>query len=161
MDVLSVAEMRGAEAEAVARGTSEAELQERAGAAVAAHGLRLGPPGPVGVLVGIGNNGRDGWVAAPALVQAQRPVRLYPSPRHALDDAELAVLQAAGGVVCAHGGDDSLATLRRWLLDTALVVDALLGIGARGAPRPPLDQFIGELNRARVARPELRVIAID
>ena len=138
-----------------------AELQVRAGAAVAAHAMRLAPSGPIVVLVGIGNNGRDGWVAACALTRARRPVRLYLSPRHALAEAEIAVLQAAGGYVCAHTGDESLATLRLWLVDAALVVDALLGIGARGAPRSPLDRFIAELNRARLVRADLRVIAID
>jgi NAD(P)H-hydrate epimerase len=161
MDVFSVEEMRAAEAQARARGITEAELQARAGAAVAAHAMRLAPPGPILVPVGIGNNGRDGWVAASALIRAQRPVRLYLSPRHALTEAEIAVFQAAGGGVCTHTGEESLATLRLWLADAALVVDALLGIGAKGAPRAPLDRFITELNRARLDRPELRVIAID
>src|SRR5580765_2930379 len=114
MDVLGVAEMRAAETRAVARGTSESELQARAGAAVAAHAMRLAPPGPIVVLVGIGNNGRDGWVAACALTRAQQPVRLYLSPRHALHDAEIALVEAAGASACAHTGDDSLATLQRW-----------------------------------------------
>ena len=161
MDVLSVEEMRVAEGRALARGISEAELQARAGAAVAAHAMRLAPSGPIVVPVGIGNNGRDGWVAACALTRAQRPVRLYLSPRHALTEAEIAVFQAAHGSVCVHTGDESLATLRLWLADAALVIDALLGIGAKGAPRSPLDRFIAELNRARFSRAELRVIAID
>jgi ADP-dependent NAD(P)H-hydrate dehydratase / NAD(P)H-hydrate epimerase len=161
MRVLGVAAMRAAESAAVEAGISEAELQARAGAAVAGWVSRLSAAGPVVVLVGIGNNGRDGWVTACVLARAERVVRLYLSPRHALQDDEIARVQALGALVCVHTGEDTLATLRRWLMDASVAVDALLGIGAKGAPRPPLDLFIAELNHCRLARPDLRIVAID
>ncbi len=161
MYVLSVSEMRAAEAAASAAGITEDELQARAGAAVAGHAARLCPTGPFLVLVGIGNNGRDGWVAGRLLARAGRQVRLYLSPRHALTDAELASFRAAGGVIHQHAGPASFDVLRAWLSDSTGVLDGLLGIGARGAPRPPLDELISELNAARAAHPRLLVVAID
>src|SRR5579884_535741 len=153
--------MRAAEAAVVALGVTEAELQARAGAAVAGHAARLCPAGPLVVLAGIGNNGRDGWVAGRLLAASGREVRLYLTPRHALSAAELAALREAGGAIHQYAGEESLAVLRDWLADAAGVLDGLLGVGARGAPRPPLDQLIAELNAARSVRPPLRVLAID
>jgi NAD(P)H-hydrate epimerase len=160
--VLSVAEMRAAERVALAAGIPEAELQARAGAAVAAWAQRLAPDGPVVVCAGVGNNGRDGWVAATRLAAAGRVVRLYLAPRHAVAEDEVAQLQALGGAVALHTGAESLERLGRWLGDATLALDGLLGIGARGAPRPPVSDIAACLNTARARRAgALTVLAID
>jgi len=160
--VVTVEEMRAAEAAAVAAGITEAALQATAGGAVAAQVRRLRPDGPVVVLAGIGNNGRDGWVAARELARAGRSVRLYLLPRHAVTEAELGALAALGGQSLLHDGAGSLATLGAWLQDASAAVDGLLGIGARGAPRPPLSEVAGVLNAARTDRGRgLLVLAID
>jgi NAD(P)H-hydrate epimerase len=162
MYVVTVAEMRAAEGAAFAAGIGEAELQATAGTAVAQHAARLGPTGAIVVLVGVGNNGRDGWVAACALARAGRTVRLYLLPRHALSEAELAELVGAGGRVHLHAGAESLHLLATWLRDATVAVDGLLGIGARGAPRPPLSDVTGLLNEIRTeSRGLLHVLAID
>lgn len=162
MDVVSIAQMRAAEAAAIAAGISEAELQANAGAAVAAHARRLVPDGPVVILAGVGNNGRDAWVTACELAPSRRAVRLYLLPRHAVTDTELATLEALGGQVLRHSGAQTLATLAQWLGEATLAVDGLLGIGARGMPRAPLSEVVALLNATRVARRgALQVLAVD
>jgi NAD(P)H-hydrate epimerase len=162
MLVVSVAEMRAAEAAALAAGISEARLQARAGAAVAAHTQKLRPDGLVTVLVGVGNNGRDAWVAACALGRVGREVRLYLAPRHALTEGEIRAIEGLGGQVLLHSGADTLEKLARWLEDSAVAVDGLLGIGAHGAPRPPLADIARTLNAVRTSvGSRLRVLAVD
>ena len=74
--ILTAAEMREAEAKAIAAGTPETLLMERAGAALAeAVSLYIGPR-PTLVLCGPGNNGGDGYVAARHLKERGYPVRV-------------------------------------------------------------------------------------
>ena len=162
MHVVTVAEMREAEQAAFAAGMSEAELQTRAGAAVAACAQRLAPAGNVVVLAGVGNNGRDAWVAACDLARAGRAVRLYLAPRHMVTDDELASFLAAGGALALHTGEESVTALWGWLGDASLAVDGLLGIGVRGAPRPPIADIATVVNSVHGQRAGgLRVLAID
>ena len=65
--VLTVAEMRAAEAAAVAAGTSEWSLMQRAGQGAADYVWRIAAGRPVTVLCGPGNNGGDGYVIAEVL----------------------------------------------------------------------------------------------
>src|SRR5437870_1904121 len=97
MKIVSVEQMRKLEAAAFAIGISEAELQRRAGHAVAEEAVRRVAPGQrVVVLVGHGNNGRDGAVAARWLLRRGASVDLVLSPRHAVTPEELAELEALG-----------------------------------------------------------------
>ena len=74
--ILTAAKMRDAEARAIASGTAETELMERAGRALAeAVRLYIGPR-PTLILCGPGNNGGDGYVAARHLQEAAYPVRV-------------------------------------------------------------------------------------
>lgn len=67
--LVSVEEMRSLEADAVRAGTTERELQERAGLAIADVAERaVRRPSRAEALVGRGNNGRDAVVAARQLV---------------------------------------------------------------------------------------------
>ena len=102
MKIVSVAQMRALEAAAFAAGIGEATLQDHAGQAVAEEAFRLLQPGErVVVLVGHGNNGRDGAVAAAWLGQRGIAVELVLAPRHAVSLEELARLQARGASVIA------------------------------------------------------------
>jgi hydroxyethylthiazole kinase-like uncharacterized protein yjeF len=169
MRLVSVAEMRAAEAAAFASGISEGELQTRAGRAVATLAQRLVPTGAVVVLAGIGNNGRDGWVAACNLAAAGREVSLYLAPRHTVADAELDQFRRVGGLAVLHKGPETIPVLESRLARATLAVDGLLGIGGRVPLRPPLDELARVLNRAArtaaaPARPNdaaPRVLAID
>lgn len=134
MKIVSVAQMRALEAAAFATGISEAALQKRAGHAVAEEAFKLVQPGQrVSVLVGRGNNGRDGRIAADALIRRGASVDLIPAHDHVdLDQA----LQRAN-----------------------VAIDAMVGIGANGGLREPLASWARALNKARPFG--LRVIALD
>ena len=156
MKIVTVAQMRALEAAAFAAGTSEAALQERAGHTVAEEVFRIAPPGRrVVVLVGHGNNGRDGAVAAEWLLRHGTRVDLVLAPRHGVRPDELTRLQALGATLVPFvDGREVQAALG----GAGLAVDALAGIGARGALREPLATLARQLN---AVRHELVVVALD
>jgi NAD(P)H-hydrate epimerase len=132
--ILSPAEMGEADRRAIAAGTPEAVLVERAGAAVAREALRMlgGSYGRrVVVVAGKGNNGADGVVAARRL--RARGVGVD-------------VLQLDAGVLVSQ--------LLRVLARADLVIDAMFGTGFRGA----LDGNAAIVARALEGQ---RVLAVD
>lgn len=145
------AQMRAADAAAIAGGTPGPELMERAGTALADEVARLAPSGRIVVLCGAGNNGGDGYVCARVLRLGGREVDVV-----ALVDPD----QLRGDARWAEGAMGTPGPLR-WdpkLLDgAALVVDCMLGTGATGAPRDTIGEAIAELG----ARPNLSVVACD
>jgi ADP-dependent NAD(P)H-hydrate dehydratase / NAD(P)H-hydrate epimerase len=157
LQALTAAQSRTAEERAVARGTSLAELMERAGSAVAAEAAEFAPEGHVAVVAGKGNNGGDGWVAARLLHEAGRDVSVlaFAAPdvlaRPAGDAARAAL--AAGVDWTLVGSDEALLL---GLADASLVVDALLGTGASGAPREPYARAI-----EAVAESDALVLSVD
>ena len=148
--------MRALEAAAFAAGIGEAALQERAGHAVAQEVFKLVKPGErVVVLVGHGNNGRDGAVASEWLLGRRVPIDLVLAPRHAITPEEMARLQERGAsTIVSHDHTRVEASLR----GAGLAVDALAGIGAQGALREPLASLARQLN---AARNPLKVVALD
>jgi NAD(P)H-hydrate epimerase len=154
--------MRAIEAATFALGTTEAELQQRAGRAVAAAAQELQPSArSVLSLVGPGNNGRDAWIAAAGLMERGWEAALYLTPRHAIGDRELRDFVHAGGRLIGHPERDVDLVLESALGHAEVVLDGLLGIGARGAPRPPLDGIIATLNAAPVGPRRPFVVAVD
>jgi len=147
-------------------------LMENAGRAVAdAAGALLAaagrPSGPVAVCAGKGNNGGDGLVAARHLLGRGVAVHvlLFADPTAITGDAAvnleaargagvevLAVDGPAGGPLPAVSG---LAAGER-LKAVALVIDALLGTGATGAPRGATAEAV-----LRIAAADRPVLAVD
>jgi NAD(P)H-hydrate epimerase len=115
-------------------GVALTTLMECAGRACAALlAARLPEAARAGVLVaaGPGHNGGDGWVAARALHRAGVPVWVASSPG---EPAELARHVAA---LARGDGVREVAADGPWPR-VGLVVDALLGTGASGPPRPAM-----------------------
>jgi NAD(P)H-hydrate epimerase len=128
--------MAEADRRAIATGTPEAVLVERAGRAVAVHALRMlgGVYGRrVVVVCGKGNNGADGRVAARRL-----RARGVGVDEFALDD-----------------GVDRRALVRT-LARAHLAIDAMFGTGFRGALAGDAELVANELASARV-----RLLAVD
>jgi ADP-dependent NAD(P)H-hydrate dehydratase / NAD(P)H-hydrate epimerase len=146
--------MRALEAAAFAAGVSEAELQQRAGTAVAEEVFARVGADRILVLSGHGNNGRDGMVAATWLLERRCSVDLALGPRNAISDAELQRVRDLGGRVLQ--ANEPLP-----LDEASLVVDGLLGIGSHGALREPLAGLVRQLNESSRRRPDLIVLAID
>ncbi|HEX7338197.1 MAG TPA: NAD(P)H-hydrate dehydratase [Gemmatimonadales bacterium] len=136
---------------AVSAGVELSTLMESAGRAAAAvlatrypHLLRAG----VLVAAGPGNNGGDGWVLARALHRVDIPVWVASTGKGSDLRDRMAALGRAEGVreVAPDGPWPSVG----------LAVDALLGTGAAGAPRPELAALLG-----RMLDLEIPVLAID
>lgn len=125
---------------------------ESAGRAVAAL-LTTRFPRPVrqGVLVaaGPGNNGGDGWVVARALAALDLPVWVV-GP--AAPGSELCRLNAR---LAREAGVREVDPNGPWPT-VGVVVDALLGTGATGAPRAPFAELL-----ARIDELALPVVAVD
>jgi hydroxyethylthiazole kinase-like uncharacterized protein yjeF len=105
--ILTVAQMRDAEAALIAAGTSARELMQRAGRGAAEWVWRLAAGRQVTVLCGPGNNGGDGWVIAEAIRERGGKVSVIAAAEPATDAARHARSLYQGGVLpaeqAAHG----------------------------------------------------------
>jgi NAD(P)H-hydrate epimerase len=134
-------------------------LMENAGRGVADVLCRLGIAGPVVVCCGKGNNAGDGFVIARHLDLRGHTVRvlLWAQPEELTGDAaaNFGILTKSDVHIEVFGGVHDPARLEKLLEGAAWIVDSLLGTGARGEPRPPLDAVIDQTNAA--AAPKLAV----
>lgn len=140
-------------------GFSGLVLMENAGRGVADVLCRLGIEGPVVVCCGKGNNAGDGFVIARHLDLRGYAVRvlLWADPAELTGDAaaNFGILSKTEVPIEVFGNVHDARRLAVALEGAAWIVDALLGTGARGEPRPPLDAVIEQLNSA--AAPKLAV----
>ena len=137
MRILSISETRTLEAMADAAGHSFARMMELAGQSVARIIESRTPEGDkrILVLIGPGNNGGDGLVAARRLREFGANVTAYLTrARDPERDAVFRQAQASGVTIVTAQDDAQGEVLRRLASDADVIVDALLGIGAT----PPL-----------------------
>lgn len=165
MKLVTAAQMRDLERAAIAAGSSEAQLMEEAGLAVAQEGwMLLGTleGRTIVVLAGPGNNGGDGLVAARHLADWGANVAVYlPKPHHhperfdELRQREIAIIEA--------GSDPALPELEGILAGADLVIDALLGIGQQRSldPAEPVGVALRRLTSARTGFQPPKLIAVD
>jgi NAD(P)H-hydrate epimerase len=150
--VLSVAQARSWDQRASSLGIGLPTLMECAGrAAAGVLAARFPDRLRAGVLVaaGPGNNGGDGWVMARALHAAGVPVWVT-SP--AEPSGELPRAMAA---LARDEGVRGVAAEGPWP-HAGIVVDALLGTGARGAPRGAVAELL-----PRLVDLEIPIFAVD
>jgi NAD(P)H-hydrate epimerase len=137
-------------------GMASVMLMENAGRGVADRLCALDIAGPVVVCCGSGNNGGDGFVVARHLDLRDYDVRvlLWADPVQLQGDAALnfRVLKHSGVPIRRPPASG----VERELAGCAWIVDALLGTGATGEPRPPLDDVIERINAAAAS-----VMAVD
>lgn len=165
MKLVTSAQMRELEAAAVAAGSSEAQLMEEAGLAVAQEAwMLLGTleGRRIVVLVGPGNNGGNGLVAARHLSDWGAELFAY-VPRKRRDESLLNDLPERGIVVLAGEDDADGARLTELLSVADCVIDALLGIGQK---RPidaeePIGKALAKLAEARKGFSPPKVVAVD
>ncbi len=125
-ELLSIEQMRRADAMAVAQGLSGQGLMEAAGAAVAAAVTERWPPQRAVILCGPGNNGGDGFVAARHLQAAGWTVEtvLFGRPEALTGDAAWAAALWEGPIQ-----DAADVEMRACLSGAPLVIDAVFGAG--------------------------------
>ena len=131
MKLVTVEQMRRIEQLSDAAGHSYAAMMERAGTAVAAAiESRMAVKNKrILVLVGPGNNGGDGLVAARALREADAEVSCYLF-RDRPQDPLLIAVGEQGCFVAVAPDDLQFRVLRRLVKGAHVIVDALLGTGA-------------------------------
>jgi ADP-dependent NAD(P)H-hydrate dehydratase / NAD(P)H-hydrate epimerase len=139
--VFEAAEMRAADAWAIQdQGVPSLDLMERAGAELARVTAAVARPGPVRIVIGKGNNGGDGLVAARVLRQ----------DGHEADVLSVAPLDELRGDAATNlerlpgSRPEPFASER--LDGSGAVVDALLGTGFEGSPREPVSSAIAAIN---------------
>lgn len=155
--ILSVEEVLRLEDLIENRGTSKAALMEYAGEAAADRVLDFAPK-HVAVLVGFGNNGGDGWVAADILSHKGISVDLITpvEPNEISSPIARHVARRTAGrdvvVTVGPSRDELVEILNR----ADVVLDAILGTGFKGAVRPPFSIWIPALNEL-----SLPVVSVD
>ncbi|MGQ0714013.1 MAG: NAD(P)H-hydrate dehydratase [Gemmatimonadaceae bacterium] len=148
--VLRAAQAAALDAEAAHAGIPSRALMQRAGAASATEIVRRLPhllPDGVHIYTGAGNNGGDGWVLARALATAGVRVAVTESAPSNTEDARAERELARVSVASGPSGNERI------------VVDALLGTGARGAPRGNASAAIDAIAAARARG--ATVVALD
>jgi NAD(P)H-hydrate epimerase len=161
MDVLSLKEMVAREEQAFRSGVTAAALMEAAGEAMAGRITAIYPrTRNFLVLVGKGNNGGDGLVVARHLAKEQRHVQVVlTAPEDQLGElprVQIAKLRDAfPNLEIVPWRDDFI-----FPGSEGVVIDALLGIQARGELRGVLAQVVAKVNAGRAAR-FFRTVALD
>jgi NAD(P)H-hydrate epimerase len=150
--------MRAADGWAIERaGVPSLELMELAGQAIARAALEPAPEGPILIVCGKGNNGGDGLVAARMLRENRD--RLGEKKVIVMllaDPAELSPDAAAN--LKALPGDPPHAFDAGLVAGAGVIVDAMLGTGASGAPTGVIASAVTAINRRSSTA---RVIAVD
>jgi NAD(P)H-hydrate epimerase len=152
--------MRALELNAEYFGISQLQLMENAGRAVAdaAKSRFRSLKTRIVVFCGLGGNGGDGLVAARHLVAAGYKVEVILAGR----PSEISHEAARKNWEAFHQYQEQMPIYEVYdsslIPDTTadVIIDALLGIGAKGEPRPPIKQLIHLINRLKVFR-----IAVD
>jgi hydroxyethylthiazole kinase-like uncharacterized protein yjeF len=165
--------MTGADRRAQALGVPEERLMEHAGTAVAAAVKALAVDterwgcGPIVILCGPGNNGGDGFVAARRLALngaggqvVVAVVATNTRPRNAASARNWDRIAADPGVSKVHlPVARDVQVFGNGLEKAAVIVDALLGTGVRGALREPIRSAVELIVRMRERG--IPVVAVD
>lgn len=178
MKIVTAEEMRLLERQAAEKGLTSDILMENAGLSVAKEALRL-CGGVIGkrivVLVGPGNNGGDGLVAARHLHNWGAAVRVYLCQRntsqrpptrtsHGLqinEDKKLDLVLEMGIPTIQAAEDKGLTSLESSLASADCVLDALLGTGKARPIEGIMALVAQKLRQAKAKHSRLMVASVD
>ena len=164
MKIVTVEEMRRIEERCVQQGVPMDTLMENAGLAVARKArerLEVVRRAPILVLVGPGNNGGDGLVAARHLWEWGTDVTAYLALPRSKHDPKLKFLPDVGASVVRAEDDASFEQLDDLLGRAHLVIDALLGTGSSRPIEGALAGVLSRLAKARAERVKMKLVALD
>ncbi len=170
MKILTSQQMRQAEEVCAGRGTPPSVLMENAGRAVAEEVRRVlgGSFRRVIVLVGPGNNGGDGEVAARYLKGWGYDVSLLIIERRPRDDENLELARRSTIPVIQYG-DQTAGSVEALLGSADVVIDAVFGTGfkvaANGQSARPMSKSVTSVlslvRSNKEDRPDLIIFALD
>jgi NAD(P)H-hydrate epimerase len=167
MKIVTVAEMVRIERASDAAGHSYDAMMDLAGRAVAAAALRHMHPwdseGGVLLLVGPGNNGGDGLVAARYLHQwqPQRPVSIYCWKRKPEGDANYEAVRRLRLPIVHAEDDPDFEQLQELVLDADVLVDALLGTGVARPIEGALAELLAIVQQGMAQRQQEEALVED
>lgn len=148
MKIVDTEQMRNLEQAAVREGVRTETLMQNAGLAVAEEAMaQLAKPrgSRVLILVGPGNNGADGLIAAKQLHQLGVRVSIYVCVPRRSPDHRLTEVKERGVPVIEVSEDPELRLLLQYLKSASLVIDAILGCGNLRPITEPLEGILGEV----------------
>ena len=164
MKIVTIEQMRSLEDASESEGVSKDTLMENAGLAVAREArkaLKVLPGSRVLALVGPGNNGGDGLVAARHLQRWGALVTAYLVSQRQQEHPKLRPTLERGVASISASGDEDLKSLEAELGRADLVIDAVLGTGrARPLEGVARDAML-LLSSAKARRPNMIVMALD
>lgn len=159
MKILTIDEMRRAEQECAKSGVTTDMLMENAGRAAAGEVRRIlggTEQKQIIILIGPGNNGGDGLVAARYLHDWGARVDLFLLGQRKKDDPNLK-LAGERSIPCYY----NLENLADLLASADAVVDALFGTGSSRPLEDIFKQSLEVVAEAKRKRPQLKIIALD
>jgi hydroxyethylthiazole kinase-like uncharacterized protein yjeF len=163
MKIVTSEQMRQIDQECTRLGTPTSVLMENAGKAVAEEtrrSLDTMDNQHILCLIGPGNNGGDGLVAARYLHDWGARVSLYLCSQRPPDDANLELVQERGITCVEAAQDENMEKFDDLLASATCIVDALLGTGRM---RPLEGIFKQVLDKVGIARKNqnLYIMAVD
>jgi ADP-dependent NAD(P)H-hydrate dehydratase / NAD(P)H-hydrate epimerase len=163
MKIVTAEQMRKIDSQCAQLGKPVKVLMESAGKAVAeATREYLGEMKKQNILclIGGGNNGGDGLIAARYLAGWGAKVTVYLCSDRPATDANLKQIKVKKILCVAAKADKSLKTFDNFLTSATCVIDGLLGTGKLRPLESIFRQVLEKINAARQQR-KIKVIAID
>ena len=162
MNIVTTAEIGALELEARHQGLSEDDLINRAGLLIASYSSkRLQSSESVVVLVGPGNNGSDGIVAALHLHRLGHEVLIYLCHTRPSRDLYLKQARETGINVIDAALDKKRIKLTCYVKFSMLVIDAVIGIGRTRPLSAETGSIFDVVRQQQLINRRLSVIAID
>ncbi|MFC1940347.1 NAD(P)H-hydrate dehydratase [Chloroflexota bacterium] len=164
MKIVTADQMRQIDQECGKIGLPADVLMENAGKAVAEEVKRiLGAieKQNVIVLVGPGNNGGDGLVAARYLHDWGAGVNLYFFGNRPDGDLNLELVRQRDITCVGMTSDENMSKLDEWLPSATAVIDALFGTGQSRPLDDTVARVLGRVSKAKERQPGLHIIALD
>lgn len=163
MKILTAEQTRQMDRECIKAGTPVSVLMENAGKAVAEETIKsLGDITKQRILclIGAGNNGGDGLVAARYLHERGATVSVYLCSERPADDANLKLVREKNITCIEAAGDSKLERFASLLASSTCVIDALLGTGKMRPLKGVYQEVLQKVNEAK-RNGEIYIVAVD
>jgi hydroxyethylthiazole kinase-like uncharacterized protein yjeF len=164
MKVVTAEQMREIDRKAASAGLTTEILMENAGKAVAIETQKLAgnvTGKRILVLVGPGNNGGDGLVAARYLADWGAVVAIYLCSIRPSGDKNLALTQQRGINIIQADQDKDFHRLRSVLSSSEIVIDGVFGTGRSRSLEGIFKEVMSAVIAAKNKKPGLLIIAVD